>query len=94
MESVWTFRGTKEPVPKKMTLVIENREYKDLKTTLPMIRTASSKTRLKPFKFTKTDFPTDEEMETMETKKVSRHSSLLCYSNIHSDFSFDKLLMF
>lgn len=52
-----------------MTLVIENKEDKDLKTTLHMIRTASSKKHLKPFKFTKTDIPTDEEMETMETKK-------------------------
>lgn len=93
MESVWTFRGTKEPVSKKMTLVIENKG-KDLKTTLLVIRTASSKRCLKPFKFTKTDVPTDEEMETTETEKATRHSSLLCHSSIHSDFSFDKLLMF
>lgn len=77
-----------------MTLVIENKEDKDVKTTLYMIRTASSKRHLKPFKLTKTDIPTDEQMEAMKTKKAPRHSSLLCYCSIHSDFSFDKLLMF
>lgn len=77
-----------------MTLVTGNKEDKHLKTTLHMIRTASSKGCLMPFKFTKTVIPTDEEMETMKTEKTARHSSLLCYSNLHSDFSFDKLLMF